>query len=87
MSDSKGSEAYYEPWNQGVRSNIRYVHLAVTLSAARQLKDLSYSYFSVFGILIFFYMFFLYTRTFQKSKIQMGEAPGADPGGPPNQQK
>ena len=39
------------------------------------LKGLSYSYFSVFGILIFLYMFFLYTYTFQKSKIQMGEAP------------
>ena len=38
-------------------------------------KGLSYSYFNVFGISILFYMFFLYTHTFQKSKIQMGEAP------------
>ena len=38
-------------------------------------KGLSYSYFNAFGILIIFYMFFLYTCTFQKSKIQMGEAP------------
>ena len=38
-------------------------------------KDLSYSYFNVFGILILFYMFFLYNHTFQKQKIQMGEAP------------
>ena len=30
------------------------------------LKGLSYSYFNVFGILIFFYMFLLYTHTFQK---------------------
>ena len=51
------------------------IELAVVIDQVSDIKGLSYSYFNVFGILGFFYIFFLYTHTFQKSKIQMGEAP------------